>query len=99
MYGRYDAEDHRFRAGQRMAQDHQDEHSGDLRLDGPRSDQVLNLLQGQRRLEVSVRVCQRLQKAKSRNFLCALVAFMSSQKPAVTLICVSHSQKGWNHST
>lgn len=89
MYGRYDAEDHRFRAGQRMAQDHQDEHSGDLRLDGPRSHQVLNLLQGQRRLEVSARVCQRVQKAKSWNFLCALVAFMSSQKPALTLICIT----------
>lgn len=47
------SEDHGFRIGARVAEDHQDEHSGDLRLDGTGGHQILHLLQGQRRVEVS----------------------------------------------
>lgn len=54
MYGGFDPEDHGLRPGKRVAQDHQDEHRRHLRLDGPRGHQVLHLLEGQRRLEVSV---------------------------------------------
>lgn len=49
---RENPEDHRLWSGQRMAPDHQDECSGDVRLDGPRGHQALPLLQEQRRLEV-----------------------------------------------
>ncbi len=57
MYGGFDVEDHRLRPGERVAQDHQDEHRWHLRLDGPRGHQVIHLLKGQRRLEVSACVC------------------------------------------
>lgn len=52
MYGGFDTEDHRLWPGERVAQDHQDEHRGHLRLDGPRGHQALPLLQEQRRVEV-----------------------------------------------
>lgn len=45
-------EDHRLWSGQRVAPDHQDECSRDLRLDGPGGHQALPLLQEQRRVEV-----------------------------------------------
>ena len=57
VHGGPDVEDHRFRPGERVAQDHEDEHRRHLRLDGPRGHQVLDLLQGQWCLEVSVCVC------------------------------------------
>ncbi len=57
MYGECDVEDHRLWPSERVAQDHQDERRRHLRLDGPRGHQVLHLLQGQRRLEVSSCVC------------------------------------------
>lgn len=46
-------EDHGFRPGQRVASDHQDERSRDLRLDGARGHQTVPLLQKQRRVEVA----------------------------------------------
>lgn len=62
MYGRDNPEDHRLWPGAGVAQHHQDEHGGHLRLDGAGGHQVLHLLQGQRRLEVRglVGVCLRV---------------------------------------
>lgn len=80
MYGRFDVEDHRLRPGERVAQDHQDEHGRHLRLDGPWGHQVLHLLQGQRRLEVSAWVCERMQKPNPGLLhRSALMAFMFSK--------------------
>lgn len=45
-------EDHRLWPGQRVAPDHQDERSWDVRLDGPGGHQAIPLLQEQRRVEV-----------------------------------------------
>lgn len=53
LHGRPDAQDHRFRLGERVAQNYQNEHGGHLRLDGPRSYQVLHVFKRKRRLEVS----------------------------------------------
>lgn len=50
--GRENLEDHRLWLGQRVAPDHQDECSWDVRLDGPRGHQAVPLLQKQRRVEV-----------------------------------------------
>lgn len=70
MYGRLDVEDHWLRPGERVAQDHQDEHSRHLRLDGPRGHQVLHLLQGQRRLEVSL--CAWMECGSQDFYFCVL---------------------------
>lgn len=72
MYGRFDAEDHRLWPGEGVAQDYQDEHRRHLRLDGPRGHQVLHLLQGQRRLEVSACVCPCVKVPEARQHVAAV---------------------------
>ena len=70
-----DAQDHRLRAGAGDQQHDADVGRRDLRLDGARGHQDLNLLQGQRRLEVRAQCRDQCKDTGS-----VLFALVSSQK-------------------